>query len=326
MAINEVIFGGQTLMSLKGDTVTPADLTEGVTAHDASGNLIVGTAARGLPVGFEYLQTNPNVQAGSLPMVGGLWSRTIYADLWAWVQNQPGYLISESEWQALAESNNGAVPFYSTGDGSTTFRVPALTVWVKGASAIEEIGDYLGDSFKSHKHNVSATTDSKGDHTHSASADSAGSHKHNAGGYRIHDSADGPYGVATTGTSKSYPLARYNGTDNADTDYTSTTGAHTHTVSVTNAGSHTHTVSVTESNVGSDETRPKTIVGVYCVVAYGFVTSSGEVSLDSVQQAIENADLSKYVKKEEISSLIDFYSVVGETAERDNSLPTYGIE
>ena len=80
----------------------------------------------GLPVGFEAFTVNPNLQAGWLPLLGGEYSRTAYADLWAWVQTQNGYLIEESAWQTKAAANGGNVPFYSKGDGSTTFRVPAL--------------------------------------------------------------------------------------------------------------------------------------------------------------------------------------------------------
>ena len=80
----------------------------------------------GLPVGFEAFTLNPNLQAGWLPLLGGEYSRTAYADLWAWVQTQNGYLVEESAWQAKAAANGGNVPFYSKGDGSSTFRVPAL--------------------------------------------------------------------------------------------------------------------------------------------------------------------------------------------------------
>lgn len=97
----------------------------------------------GLPVGFEYFTMNPNIPAGSLPLQGGLYSRLAYPDLWEWVQKQTGYLKAESEWRELAVSNGGNVPFYSKGDGTTTFRVPALKCWVKGANSISEIGGYL---------------------------------------------------------------------------------------------------------------------------------------------------------------------------------------
>lgn len=97
----------------------------------------------GLPVGFEAFTTNPNLQAGWLPLLGGEYSRTAYADLWAWVQTQDGYLIEEAEWQAKAAANGGNVPFYSKGNGSSTFRVPALKCWVRGANSISEVGGYL---------------------------------------------------------------------------------------------------------------------------------------------------------------------------------------
>ena len=100
-------------------------------------------AANGLPVGFEYFTINKNIRTGSLPLLGGLYSRELYADLWSWIQEQPGYLISETEWQQKFQANNGNVPFYSSGDGSTTFRVPSLKCWVKGANGIEEVGSYL---------------------------------------------------------------------------------------------------------------------------------------------------------------------------------------
>ena len=100
-------------------------------------------AANGLPVGFEYFTINKNIRTGSLPLLGGLYSRELYADLWSWVQEQPGYLISETEWQQKFQANNGNVPFYSSGDGTTTFRVPSLKCWVKSGSEITEVGSYL---------------------------------------------------------------------------------------------------------------------------------------------------------------------------------------
>lgn len=96
-----------------------------------------------VPVGHEYFTFNPNVPQGSLPLFGGEYSRETYSALWAWVQEQTGYLKTEAEWQALAASNNGNVPYYSDGDGSTTFRVPALKCYIKAADGtVTEVGSY----------------------------------------------------------------------------------------------------------------------------------------------------------------------------------------
>lgn len=43
MGVNKVVYGGETVVDLTNDTVTPETLSEGVTAHDASGALITGT-------------------------------------------------------------------------------------------------------------------------------------------------------------------------------------------------------------------------------------------------------------------------------------------
>ena len=47
MAINKVIYQGNTLIDLTNDTVTPEALAEGVTAHSKSGEVITGTATGG---------------------------------------------------------------------------------------------------------------------------------------------------------------------------------------------------------------------------------------------------------------------------------------
>lgn len=46
MAINKVIYGGNILIDLTGDTVTAADLAYGVKAHDNSGTQITGTSTK----------------------------------------------------------------------------------------------------------------------------------------------------------------------------------------------------------------------------------------------------------------------------------------
>lgn len=44
--INKVIFGGETLIDLTGDTVTADALANGITAHDKSGAVITGTSTK----------------------------------------------------------------------------------------------------------------------------------------------------------------------------------------------------------------------------------------------------------------------------------------
>lgn len=42
--VNKVVYGGNTLIDLTGDTVTPQTMLAGVTAHAANGQAITGQA------------------------------------------------------------------------------------------------------------------------------------------------------------------------------------------------------------------------------------------------------------------------------------------
>lgn len=86
MAVNKVIYGGNTLVDLTGDTVTAADLADGVKATGADGNQIVGIMQKvTIDAELSTTSTNPvqnkviteaiaNMGGGSgdyLPLTGG---------------------------------------------------------------------------------------------------------------------------------------------------------------------------------------------------------------------------------------------------------------
>lgn len=206
----------------------------------------------GLPVGFEYFSTNPNIPAGSIPLFGGEYSREVYSDLWSWVQEQAGYLITENEWQEKSAANNGNVPFYSTGDGTTTFRVPSLKCWVKGANGIEEVGSYLSAGLP----NITGTIES-----------------------RPHTSGNTQYGGAVVGASGAFTYTRM---ASASTE----TGC---AESSTQSGRDVTTFSAQTSNPiygNSDTVQPKSIVGMWLVKAYGTVTNVGSTDVANLAQGL----------------------------------------
>lgn len=125
MAVNKVIYntaqGEEVLMDLTSDTVTPETLAEGVTAHDASGNAIVGTMSAGAePV--EEKDVNFYDYDGTL-----LYSYTL-AEAQALTElppapKQPGLIFQEWNW-ALGDikAHNRKVNVganYITDDGKT---------------------------------------------------------------------------------------------------------------------------------------------------------------------------------------------------------------
>ena len=202
-----------------------------------------------MPVGFEAFTTNPNLQAGWLPLLGGEYSRITYADLWAWVQTQAGYLLEESAWQVKAAANGGNVPFYSKGDGTTTFRVPALKCWVKGANSISEVGGYLAAGLP----NITGTLLGSG-------ANSINNETYFTGAF-----------VYTNAVlSKTYGAAEKNEKYNSSADFKA---------------------SLSNSIYGSSDTvQPPSIVGLWCVKAYGTVTNVGSTDVSNIASGLTSLE------------------------------------
>ena len=245
------------------------------TAPDENGNVNVA----GVPVGFEYFTTNPNIPAGSLPLFGGEYSRATYQDLWNWVQLQSGYLLTEDEWQIKSGSNDGNVPFYSTGDGTTTFRVPSLKCWVKGANGIEEVGSYLSaglpilpDMSHTHERGTMDITGSFTGRPHTSGGNFGGALMTTVAGAFTH--------TIQGGTAKHAGMAESSGTFTEDkVDFTASrswTGA-------TSSASLTRT---TDIYGNSDTVQPKSIVGLWLVKAYGTITNVGSTDVANIAQGL----------------------------------------
>lgn len=63
MAKNKIVYNGQTLIDLTGDTITVGDVVSGVTFHLRDGSIGTGTIVNGNNI--EYGMTD-----GTLPLVG----------------------------------------------------------------------------------------------------------------------------------------------------------------------------------------------------------------------------------------------------------------
>lgn len=104
---------------------------------DSSGDIQVA----GLPLGHLFawpFQTPPD---GAIQCNGATYNRTLYADFFAYASSK-GWVKTEAEWQSLASANGGYCPYYSTGDGSTTFRTPKFAPFMQIAIASGNVGTY----------------------------------------------------------------------------------------------------------------------------------------------------------------------------------------
>src|SRR5574344_820528 len=202
------------------------------------------TELQGLPLGHEYFTINPNLPEGVLPLIGQLVSRSLYPSLWEWVQTQSGFLLEESAWQLKASSNNGNVPYYSSGDGNSTFRLPALKCYVKGSSGVREIGGYLAAGLP----NITGSP-IIGENSYVGLPKPVGAiYKANAGN-------------------------SYAGSSDRDNDY------------------YKFDASRSNSIYGkSDTVQPETIVGLWCVKAFGTIIDTGNTDMATYVSLLQQLD------------------------------------
>lgn len=212
------------------------------------------------PVGLVAHFARSTAPAGWLKANGAAISRSAYADLFAAIGTM-----------------------FGTGDGFTTFNLPDLRGeflrgWddARGVDGGRNLGSSQTGALQSHAHSGSSAD--AGAHGHSGTANSAGAHNHRAstgeaGAHRHHtptilreifDNTGGPSGYG-----QDTPYAK--GPD----VFTSTEGAHSHSVSIGNAGNHehaltinsagTHNHAITISATGGAETRPRNVALLACI-------------------------------------------------------------
>lgn len=74
-------------------------------------------------MGSWWISLDNSIPTGGLPHLGHICSRATYGDFWVWCEGNKT-VVSEEDWTAYADAHNGCCPWYSYGDGSTTFRTP----------------------------------------------------------------------------------------------------------------------------------------------------------------------------------------------------------
>lgn len=142
MAVNKVIYGGNTLVDLTGDTVTAADLADGVKATGADGNPIVGIMQKVTidaelsttstnPVQNKVVKTAIDTVTASIPTkvstlendAGYLtqhqsldgYAKTSVANTWTAEQDFKKINITYESYAASSVSGTSATPTASTG-------------------------------------------------------------------------------------------------------------------------------------------------------------------------------------------------------------------
>ncbi|MBN3725629.1 phage tail protein [Burkholderia sp. Ac-20379] len=210
-----------------------------------------------------------NARAGYLKLNGAELNRADYPALWAYAVAS-GVLATDADWSAGRQGG------FSTGNGTSTFRIPDLRgefirCWSDDRSDVDPqrgVGTTQAGQNLSHTHGASETP--AGDHGHVSSTDWQGQHNH---------------GINDPGHSHSTPIPSGGGGGNQQvvvgpftiTAYYSThaaaTGiwlndapAHNHNVSITPNGNHTHAITINAD--GGNESRPRNVALLAMIRAY----------------------------------------------------------
>lgn len=122
-------------------TVAGTQITDGTVIWEVQ--LMAGAErVDGVKVGTISWQLSTTVDSGDLPLLGGTFDKETYAPLWNYVQTHPDMLVTETEWQQMAESQTSVLKYANTSD--SLFRVPKLLDYARGAVQ-ESAGEYEGD-------------------------------------------------------------------------------------------------------------------------------------------------------------------------------------
>lgn len=151
MAYNKVIYGGNTLIDLTGDTVTPATMLSGAKAHDKSGEVIEGTCT------FDVNSTDATATAAEI-----LKGKTAYAR----GSKVTGTMVNNGAVSGSISTKTGTytVPIgYHDGSGkvgiNATEQAKIIPANIKsGISILGVTGTYAGEAVKAQAKTVTPST------------------------------------------------------------------------------------------------------------------------------------------------------------------------
>jgi len=154
MAINKVIYGGQTLIDLTSDSVIPSKLLVGETAHDKSGEVIIGTCP------FDVDSKDATAAASEI-----LKDKTAYAR----GAKVVGSMVNNGAVNGTIANKNSAftIPIgYHDGSGNVTLDVTEKAKLIaanikSGISLLGVTGSYSGEAIKAQSKSLTPGTEAK---------------------------------------------------------------------------------------------------------------------------------------------------------------------
>ena len=222
-------------------TVAGTQITDGTVIWEVQ--LMAGAErVDGVKIGTISWQLSTTVDSGDLPLLGGTFDKETYAPLWNYVQTHPDMLVTETEWQQMAESQTSVLKYANTSD--SLFRVPKLLDYARGAVQ-ESAGTYQADGLPKLSLDIL---------------------------YRQDTTSSGVY-VEEYGTN-GYTGAAYTNTSGTDEYMQSSNslGVNAPLAAVVESSIYGSTT----------EVRPKTMLGLYVVKAYSATTEISDINIQTL--------------------------------------------
>ena len=222
-------------------TVAGTQITDGTVIWEVQ--LMAGAErVDGVKIGTISWQLSTTVDSGDLPLLGGTFDKETYAPLWNYVQTHPDMLVTETEWQQMAESQTSVLKYANTSD--SLFRVPKLLDYARGAVQ-ESVGTYQADGLPELSLDIL---------------------------YRQDTTSSGVY-VEEYGTN-GYTGAAYTNTSGTDEYMQSSNslGVNAPLAAVVESSIYGSTT----------EVRPKTMLGLYVVKAYSSTTEISDINIQTL--------------------------------------------
>lgn len=223
-------------------TVAGTQITDGTVVWEVQ--LMAGAErVDGVKIGTISWQLSTTVDSGDLPLLGGTFDKETYAPLWNYVQTHPDMLVTETEWQQMAESQTSVLKYANTSD--SLFRVPKLLDYARG-TVQESVGEYEDDGLP----NITGTLVNHG------TVDDTG-----AFGFHWESEDDSAlYADGTVNTGFTHSMSYANNLQNINID-----------------------ASRSNSIYGNaTEVRPKTMLGLYVVKAYSSTTEISDINIQTL--------------------------------------------
>jgi microcystin-dependent protein len=223
------------------DKITVAGLvTKALTGTGANEAVQLSVSANeSVPVGAIFFMPGTTAPAGSIKANGALLNRVDFPALWAYAQVS-GNLVSDATWLA------GAYGSFSTGNGTTTFRVPDtrgyhVRSWddARGVDTSRSIGSSQADDNKIHAHSITDQI-----HAHQELGSFADPNTTNPDLFVV-------YGANSNGNGNFFPNGRSDDFGNVGTSNTTA-----------NSGTG---ITGTNNSAGASETRVKNIALLGCI-------------------------------------------------------------